>query len=225
MKCDEIREILSGYVDGEARSDEGRLAEEHLAACAGCRDLVRRMRLVGAGIARTEAAVPPGFRETVFGRMEREDLLPRRRGLIAFPFRWVAIPLAAAAALALFVLMPREAGKVGPAVSTTPPTAMRDREPQARDTRERPAAGTDEAARAQTPQEDQRVARRASEPGTPAGGAGGTPVAAARVGTDLTPEERDIVAHLEVLEDPAAFEEPSDIDELEIVEPAARSKG
>ena len=95
MKCDEIKEILSGYVDGEARGDEARLAEEHLAACPACRDLVRRMKVVGAGVGRTEAAVPPGFRDAVFDRMEREGLLPRRRGVFAFPIRWVAIPVAA----------------------------------------------------------------------------------------------------------------------------------
>ncbi len=225
MKCDEIKELLSGYVDGEARGDEGRLAEEHLAACAGCRDLVRRMRIVGSGIGKIEGVVPPGFRETVFGRMEREGLLPRRRSVLVSSLRWAAVPLAAAAALALFVLLPREAGKVGPTVSTKPPTAMNERVPQVRDTRERPAAGADEAGRAQGAPQSGRVARQAPEAGTPAGEAGGTTVAAARAAADLTPEERDIVAHLEVLEDPAAFDEPSEIDDLEMVEPAARSKG
>ncbi len=225
MKCDEMKEILSGYVDGEAAGDERRLVDEHLAVCAGCWDLARRMRIVGAGVAKSGAAVPPGFRETVFGRMEREGLLPARRRLLAFPARWAAISLAAAAAVAVFVLMPREAGKVGPAVSTRPPTAANERAPQAPGTREGPAAAADEASRARGAQESPQVARRSSEAATPRGEAAGKSVADARAGADLTPEERDIVAHLEVLEDPAALDEPSEVDELDVVEPAARSKG
>ncbi len=213
MKCEEIKEILSCYADGEAPGEERRVAEEHLASCAACRDLVRRMRVVGAGVGRSEAAVPPGFRDAVFARMEREGLLPGRRRLGAFPIRWLAIPAAAAAALALFVLMPRETGKVGPTVSTRPPTAATERAPQAP---ERLAGRAGEAGSAKGAEEATRVARQAPEAVAPPAGA----AAAA-----LTPEDRDIVAHLEVLEDPAAFEEPSEVDELEIVEPAARSKG
>ncbi len=223
MKCDEIKEILSGYVDGEARGDEARLAEEHLAACPVCRDLVRRMKVVGAGVGRTEAVVPPGFRDAVFDRMEREGLLPRRRGVFAFPIRWVAIPVAAAAVLALFVLMPREAGKVGPAMSTRPPTAANEAAPQAPGAGERLAGRTGDAGSAKGVEEGTRLARQAPE--SPAAGAARTAAADARAAVELSPEERDIVAHLDVLESSAAFDEPSEIDELEIVEPATRNNG
>ena len=72
-----------------------------------------------------------------------------------------------------------------------------------------------------------RVAQRAPEARMPAtgSGTGGRAAADSRAVADLTPEEREIVAYLEVLEDPAALDEPSEIDELEIVEPAGRSKG
>src|SRR5512142_3331085 len=145
MKCDEIKEILSGYVDGEARGDEARLAEGHLAACPACRDLLRRMKVVGAGVGRTEAEVPPGFRDAVFARMEREGLLPRRHRLGAFPIRWLAIPAAAAAALALFVRLRRETGRVGAAVSTRPPAAASERAAQAAQAPERLAGRAGEA--------------------------------------------------------------------------------
>lgn len=207
MKCEEIKEILSGYVDGEARGDEGRRVEEHLAACAACRDLVRRMRIVGAGIERIEGAVPPDFRETLFARMEREGLLSRRRSLFVYSIRWAAVPVAAAAGLALFLLTSREPGVKGPVPSAHPPTA------------------TD--ARVQPAQESPQVARRAPEARMPAAGtgAGGKTETDSRGGAELTPEEREIVAYLEVLEDPASLDEPSDVDELEIVEPAGRRKG
>lgn len=201
MKCEEIREILSGYVDGEARGDEGRLVEEHLAACAGCRDLARRMRIVGAGIEKTEGVVPPDFRETLFARMEREGLLSRRRSLFVYSFRWAAVPVAAAAVLALFFLTSRDSGIKGPVPSAQPQTATEGQAP--------------------------RVAQRAPEARMPATGTGtgGNGAPDSRAATDLTPEDREIVAYLEVLEDPAALDEPSEIDELDIVEPAGRSKG
>jgi len=207
MKCEEIKEILSSYVDGEARGDEGALVEEHLAACAGCRELVRRMRLVGASIEKAEGAVPPDFRETLFARMEREGLLSRRRSLFAYSIRWAAVPAAAAAVLALFLLTSREPGIKGPVPSAQRPTAMEGR---AQDAQERP-----------------RVAQRAPEERMPAAvrGTSENAIADTRAGADLTPEEREIVANLEVLEDPAALDEPSEIDELEIVEPAGRRKG
>lgn len=49
--------------------------------------------------------------------------------------------------------------------------------------------------------------------------------AAARGAGELTSEEREIVAHLDVLEDPSALEDPGDIDEVEIFAPAGSGKG
>ena len=207
MKCEEIKEILSGYVDGEARGDEARLVEEHLAACAGCRDLARRMRLVGAVMEKAEGAVPPDFRETLFARMEREGLLSRRRSLFAYSIRWAAIPAAAAAVLALFLLTSRESAIKVPVPSAQGPTAMEGR---SRDAQERP-----------------RVAQRAPEERMPAavGAKSENAIVDSRAGAELTPVEREIVANLDAFEDPAALDEPSEIDELEIVEPAVRTKG
>lgn len=210
MECNEIIEILNIYVDGEARGDERRAAEEHLAACDACRDLVRRMRVVGVGVEKVEGVVPRDFRETVFARMEREGLLPRRRSLFAYSIRWAAVPLAAAAALALVVLTSRDAGINGPAPSAQRPPSAEVGAPGAKDARER-----------------QGVARRAPEAPMRAagGGTGGKAVADARAEADLTPEEREIVAYLDVLEDPSALDEPSEIDDLEIVEPNGGKRG
>jgi anti-sigma factor RsiW len=205
MKCDEIREILSSYVDGEARGDEGRAAEEHLAACGACRDFVQRMSVVGAGVEKVEGVVPRDFRETLFARMERDGLLPRRRSLYAYSIRWAAVPLAAAAALALFVLTSRDAGIKEPA----------------------PSAQRTPAAEVGAPGVREGIAQKGAEAPVPGAGTGtgGTSVADARTGAGLTPEEREIVAHLDVLEDPAAMDEPSEIDDLEIDEPDGRSRG
>ena len=37
MQCDDIRQMLSGYLDGELDAKNRQLVEEHLAACADCR--------------------------------------------------------------------------------------------------------------------------------------------------------------------------------------------
>ena len=180
MECKEIREMISAYVDGEALPDEARQVEEHLGTCAECRSAEKRMRMLGMAVTRTEGTVPPDFRENLFARMEEEELLPKRRSIFVFSLRWAAVPLAAAAALALYVLSPqvvREGSDSGKILSSRP-------------------AAVD-------------VEKKA-------------PVASA--GEELSPEDREIVAYLEVLEDPDLFEEPP-VDEMEIFVPSAKQRG
>ncbi len=169
MTCREIRELISAYVDGEARPEDARLVEEHLGGCPQCRQAEKRMRELGLTVARTEGAVPPDFRERLFARMEAEELLPKRRSIFAYSVRWAAVPLAAAAALALYVLSSREAPR-----DVSPPSV---RPPQV-----------------------------------------------AGIEGDLSPEDREIVAYLEVLEDPEPFEE-MEIEEMEIFAPPPRQQG
>jgi hypothetical protein len=170
MECRNWKERISAHVDGETPAGEVRLVEEHLRGCAACRALERRMRAVAIGVARTETDVPLQFREKLFARMESEDLLPKRRSLFVYSLRWAAIPLAAAAALAFFLLTSTERGGNRPA----------------------------------PPGQAAPVARGAGE---------------------LTSEEREIVAHLDVLEDPSVLEDPGEIDEIEIFAPAGSRKG
>jgi len=185
MECRDWKERISAYIDGEAPPPEARNVEEHLAACPGCRALEREMRAVGIGLARSEGTVPPDFRERLFARLEAEDLLPRRRSLFAYSLRWAAIPLAAAAALALFLHTPTDKGKDG---ITSPPSLP-------------------------------RVVQRAPE--APPGQAAGT----ASRAEELSADEREIVAHLDILEDPAAFDEPGEVDEMEIFVTSGRRRG
>jgi predicted anti-sigma-YlaC factor YlaD len=187
MECRDWKERISAHVDGETSAGEVRLVEEHLMGCAACRALELRSRAVAIGVARTEAEVPLLFREKLFARMESEDLLPKRRSLFVYSLRWAAIPLAAAAALAFFLLTSTERGGNRPA-----PTG-------------------------QVPQVAQRAP--ANETTTPSS------LAVARRGGELTPEEREIVAHLDVLEDTSAFEDTGEIDEMEIFAPAGSGKG
>jgi anti-sigma factor RsiW len=186
MECGPLRELLSAYVDGESSAEDSLRVEEHLRTCADCAGAERRMRALGVAAARTEAPLSPDFRDRLFARMEREGLLRTRRSIFAFSLRWAVLPLAAAAALGLFLLTSREAPR-GPVFPAAPPPAVERRPPDA-------------------PPPPLEVAG----PELPAG------EARAVAGEELSPEEREIVAYLEILEDPQAFEEPGEIDELEI---------
>ena len=169
MECKDIREIISAYVDGEASPEETREVREHLGACAECRSAEQQMRALGVGVERVEGDVPPEFRDRLFARMEKEDLLPKRRSIFVFSVRWAAVPLAAAAALALYIMSSRE-----------------------------------------IPREFSSPAVRPPQVAAPAG--------------TLSPEDREIVANLEILEDPELFDEPP-IDEMEIFVPSSRQRG
>ncbi len=169
MDCRDIREWISAYVDGEASGEEARRVEEHLGKCGTCRTTEKRMRALGAAAAQTEGTVPADFRDTLFARMEREDLLPRRRSIFVFSVRWAAVPLAAAAALAFYVLSSRDVPRGGTPTAVSPPKI-------------------------------------------------------AAVGEELTPEDREIVANLEILEDPDLFRE-TDVEEWEILVPSSQRRG
>ncbi|HZD54805.1 MAG TPA: anti-sigma factor [Candidatus Aquicultoraceae bacterium] len=211
MDCAEIRELISAWLDGEASPEEVRRVEEHLGACAKCRAVAGRMRALGTAVPGMEMPVPPGFRETVFARLEKEEFLPKRRSLFAFSVRWAAVPLAAVAAIALFYLNPPEAPRdsLSPAVRNSGPVV-------AGRSAEAPRLATESPPGALSSSSPPAVSSTVPEKGTSevAGG----------VGAGLTPEDREIVANLEILEDPELFDEDR-FDEIEIFLPASRQQG
>jgi anti-sigma factor RsiW len=186
MKCLDWKEKISGYIDGEISPAEVREVEGHLEACESCRALERRMRAVGGGVASIETSVSTDFREKLFARLEAEELLPRRRSLFVFSLRWAALPLAAAAAFGLFLLVSPEKGRDAILPQGGLPRVAQQSPPSSASGIERPVA------------------------------------TAAAV---LSPEEREIVAHLEVLEDPAALEDQGDADTIEIFGTARGRRG
>ncbi len=204
MECRELRERISALVDGEALPSEVRLIEDHLDQCAECRAVERKMRAVGIGVARAEGVVRPDFREKLFARLEAEELLPRRRSLFVFSLRWAAVPVAAAAALGLFLLVSSERGKEAvPPQAQAPVVAQRAPEIEPRES----------ASPTVSPGPQSAIVSRKQAP----------PAQTAR--EELTPEEREIVAYLDILEDPSDLEAPDDVDEMEIFEPTGRSRG
>ena len=214
MECREIREIISAYVDGEASPEEARRVEEHLGSCAQCRSAEKRMRALGVAVTRTEGSVPPDFRENLFARMEAEDLLPKRRSIFVFSVRWAAVPLAAAAAMALYVLSSREVPREFSSTAVGPPRVAREMPGPGTTS---PESGSFSGAPSSAPREP-----AVSPPAGPGKEEGKTQVVAD--GGKLSPEDREIVANLEILEDPDLFDEPQ-IDEMEIFVPSFRRRG
>lgn len=204
MECRDLRERISAFVDGEVPPAEARLVEEHLDKCPECRALERKMRALGIGVSRAEGIVPPNFREKLFARLEAEELLPRRRSLFVFSLRWAAVPVTAAAALALFLLVSSDRSKdaVAPQgqapVVAQPAPAIEPRESAS------PTAPTGPKTAA-VPKEKAPRSEIARE--------------------ELTAEEREIIAYLDILEEPTDLDAPEDVDEMEIFEPTGRSRG
>lgn len=57
MRCEESRELVTGFVDEELSTDERTLFEAHLAACSGCADAVSAERRIRAMMRRTGQSV------------------------------------------------------------------------------------------------------------------------------------------------------------------------
>ncbi len=214
MECRDIREIISAYVDGEASPEEARQAREHLERCGGCRSAEAGMRAVGVAVARTEGSVSPGFRDHLFARMEKEDLLPKRRSIFVFSLRWAAVPLAAAAALVFYVMSSREIPRKFPATDLGPPQVAREMADRQKDPSVSgpPSGAPSSAYRAPAVSPPDAAVREERQ----------TQVAGME--EKLSPEDREIVANLEVLEDPDLFDEPQ-IDEWEIFIPSRKGQG
>ncbi len=174
MGCRDIFETISACVDGEASPEEAARVREHLASCERCRVLERQMRAVGAGVRQVRGSVPDGFREAVFARLDAEGALPKRKKVFPTAWRWMAVPLAAAAALGFFLLTSRDAVRgpdsPGPATSRIETSAPPDPSPQ------------------------------------------GNAVA-------LSTEDREMLALLDILEDPADLDANDDAEGMELLAP------
>ena len=166
MGCRDIRETISAWVDGEASPGEAARVREHLASCERCRVLERQMRAVGAGVLQVRGSVPERFREGVFARLESEGALPRRKKFFPTAWRWAAVPLAAAAALGVFLLTPGDGIRERAILPTT-------------------------TARMETP------------------GSSGP----------LTTEDREMIALLDLLEDPADLDANEDAEGMDLLAP------
>lgn len=88
MKCEQVQEKLSEYLDGHLDRDASGLIESHLASCPHCQAEVRALaeakRMV-AGLPAIEP--PPGFSQRVMSRVREEAERPTLVRRLFFPMR------------------------------------------------------------------------------------------------------------------------------------------
>ncbi len=93
MKCPEIQDHLSAWLDGELAPEVAAGVARHLESCAGCRRELAQLEALEAALGSLpDAALPPGLPEKVKARLPR----PRRRG-------WQSLALAACLVLGIFL--------------------------------------------------------------------------------------------------------------------------
>ncbi|MEW6720426.1 MAG: anti-sigma factor [Thermodesulfobacteriota bacterium] len=201
MDCRGAREAISAYVDGETAPEETARIREHLAACPECRALEARMRALGDGVLRLRCEPSEGFRDAVFARLDAENALPRKAGRLARPWHWAAVPLAAAAAVVLFLVASRE--PVLERIATAPDAPRVETQGTARI--EPPATARVEAP---TPRRD------TPESAVP----DAVPEKTASAAPGLSAEEMEMIALLDVLSG-EAFEAGEDPEPLELLAP------
>jgi len=101
MTCDEVKDRLSAYLDGELDAATRAMIVAHLAACPSCRDELDALRSLWSTLDTWEAPkASPGFNERFWSRASQHAARPRlRRALILSPI--LAGAIAAIVALAI----------------------------------------------------------------------------------------------------------------------------
>lgn len=97
MKCKELEELLSDYIEGTLNQAVAEEVETHLAGCSKCREKAQQMRALMGGLNDLEMVEPSaGFEARLWGQLRRESS-PRSH-------RWAFSPISALAALFLLVV-------------------------------------------------------------------------------------------------------------------------
>jgi hypothetical protein len=98
MSCEHVRELAPELALGIAEGDERGAALRHLAGCAGCRQLVSELSLVGDELLllAPHEEPPPGFESRVLGRLTEPSRPTGRWPLVR---RWRLVAVAAALVL------------------------------------------------------------------------------------------------------------------------------
>src|SRR6185369_9369249 len=100
-------EALSALIDGELDGDERSALESHLAACAGCRDLVDDLKTLGRAVADDAVpATPPDLAPRIAAALpERAYAAPSLPAIAPRSWFRAPMPLAAAASFVVATLV------------------------------------------------------------------------------------------------------------------------
>jgi len=88
--CEQMRERLSAWLDGELEAQERREVAAHLEVCPGCREELVLLERLDATLGILEAPLPPRLPEKVLARLH-----PRRR------YWWQSLAMAASLVLGI----------------------------------------------------------------------------------------------------------------------------
>ena len=112
MNCEQIRQNLLAYLDGEVGDVERQAIETHLASCAGCAEALERLQALQSGL---HTAVPTGLAQVrlssaasarIRERLQGAQRAHRQRGLLGGMARLLRLRLALAkAAIPLTVVL------------------------------------------------------------------------------------------------------------------------
>jgi predicted anti-sigma-YlaC factor YlaD len=92
VKCPEVRELLSAWLDGELTPEDLALVTRHLDSCAGCRRELAQLEALEEALGALPGPRPSGLPEKV-----RARLSPRRR------HTWQSLALVASLVVGVFL--------------------------------------------------------------------------------------------------------------------------
>jgi anti-sigma factor (TIGR02949 family) len=90
MACDEVRERLSAWLDGELAAEERQEIAAHLEVCPGCQEEMAMFSRLDAALGTLEAPIPVELTQRVLDRLH-----PRRR------YWWQSLAMAASLILGI----------------------------------------------------------------------------------------------------------------------------
>ncbi len=104
MKCEQVVELFSAYLDQEATAEEAAVVERHIASCAACaRDLADLRRTIELCRSVGEVEMPEGFHEELMRKLN-EKSAPRGL-LVRLGFDRLRQPYRAAVAVAAVIVV------------------------------------------------------------------------------------------------------------------------
>jgi len=110
MRCQDVRQLLSEYLDGVLDSAHNKIVEEHLANCRECRLYWQALK-ADARLLRDlpEVAPPPGFRAELIAKLNNLERKEKKKGSrgksLPFVSRLVAGPWIAGVAAAVLIFV------------------------------------------------------------------------------------------------------------------------
>lgn len=112
MDCKQLQQCIDDYLDGVQPAGEQRLAEQHLASCAGCRDQLNQLQELRHALRTLPVPAPsPGFTGRVIGKLHQSR--QRRQRLLG------GLAAAMAASLVMWVGMALyQPGNTPPSINT-----------------------------------------------------------------------------------------------------------